>query len=414
MPEYNIELISIGDEILLGHTIDSNANYIQNELVKIGHQLRWHTTIGDNSTDMFEVFDRACNRSQAIIVTGGLGLTHDDITRPVLTDFFRDKLEVRDDLRQTIYERFASRGMAPPPGSDTMSEFPTRAMSISNEHGSAPGIHFQEKGINLFALPGVPTEMADMVTNYVIKCIQEKGQSVYRYHLFRTSGIGESRLSDMIGDSDLYFPIKMAFLPSIDHGVSVRLSHRGSDAVSVESKLDEKVKLVRNIIKKYVYSEDERNLEEIILDQLRAINQKLAIAESCTGGMICERFVSIPGSSKSFDRGFITYSDQAKSEQLGVSKDTLEHYGAVSKKTALEMAMGAMQNSEADIGLSITGIAGPDGGSEDKPVGLTYIGLCDKNSCYARNLHFANGRNTNRRLATMNALTLLWKHLKSD
>ena len=411
MPEYNIELISIGDEILLGHTVDSNANYIQRRLVKIGHQLRWHTTIGDNSTDMLEAFDRACSRSQAVIVTGGLGPTHDDITRPVLAEFFGDKLEFREELHQVIYERFTSRGMEPPPGSDIMTEFPTKATPIHNEGGSAPGIHFHENGVDLFAVPGVPFEMEGMVSTYIINFIKEKRQGVYRYHLFRTCGIGESRLSDKIGDSSIYLPINMAFLPSIDHGVTLRLSHSGVEDIAVENTLRDKVQIVRKIINKYIYAEGEHNLEEIILDQIQANNQKLAVAESCTGGMICKRFVSIPGSSKGFERGFITYSDRSKSEQLGVNKDTIEKHGAVSKETAMEMARGAMQNSGANIGLSVTGIAGPGGGSDEKPVGLTYIGLCERESCYARRFHFSSDRDTNRKLATMNALTLLWRHI---
>ncbi len=411
MPEIKIELISVGDEILLGHTVDSNANWIERQLVNIGHQLRYHSTVGDNQSDMLEAFELACDRSQVIIVMGGLGPTHDDITRPVLAKFFDDTLEIQPAIKKVIDERYTERDITPPPGLDIMTQFPTKAVPILNDQGSAPGIHFSERGIDLFAVPGVPSEMKEMISTYILKLIREKGSGTYRYHLFRAAGIGESYLSEKIGDCHNYLPVKMAFLPSIDNGVTLRLSHSGTNPDKVETVLTNKVSRVRKKIKKYVYTEDERTLEEILYAQLHEKNLRLAVAESCTGGMICDRIVSVAGSSKIFDWGFITYSDRAKIEQLNVSEETLKSCGAVSEETAIEMARGVMEIAGTDIGLSVTGISGPTGGTLEKPLGLTYVGLCDRNSSQARKFNFIGDRNTNSRRAALAALTFLWKHI---
>ena len=412
MAEYNIELISIGDEILLGHTVDSNANWIERQLVNAGFHLRWHSTVGDNEDDMIAAFQLACQRSQVVIVTGGLGPTHDDITRPVLAKFFNDKLETRADLLQIIFQRFEGRGIKPQPGFDVMCEFPTHAEPILNQHGSAPGIHFQEKAVNLFALPGVPEEMKEMISSYVLKVIAEKGQGAFRYHIFRTCGKGESHLSQNIGDSSHYLPVKLAYLPSIDNGVTIRLSHTGAEAGAVERELTEKTDIVRQIIKGYIYAEDDVSLPETICQRMVALKLTLAVAESCTGGMICDRLVEVAGSSAYFDRGFITYSNRAKVDQLGLSREFIDQHGAVSEEAALAMAKGAMEKAGTDIGLSVTGIAGPTGETPDKPIGLTYIALCDQNTSIARRFLFRGSRTDNRRRATLSALTMLWKKIK--
>jgi len=412
MSELQIELISVGDEILLGHTLDTNSNWIANRLSENGFRLRWHSTVGDNASDMRHQLKRAWNRADVVIVTGGLGPTHDDITRPVLTSFFDDELVTRQDLVQRIEERFTHRGLKPPFGYDSMAEFPTRADPILNQHGSAPGIHFHEEGKNLFALPGVPVEMKEMISNFVLPKLERQRKGVYRYHIFRTTGIGESNLNEMIGDPLKLEPVKLAYLPSLDHGVTVRLSLTGNDADSVDAELNKRFDKVRLVICDYIYTEDKRSLPEVLLEMMRKRNLKLTVAESCTGGMICNRLVSITGSSDVFERGFITYWNEAKIDLLGVDPAIIDRYGAVSEETATAMAEGARERACVDLALSVTGVAGPTGGTTEKPVGLVFIGLADSKETIVEHHRFNGNRETNRRRSTQAALTLLWKRLK--
>ncbi len=412
MNEHKIELIAIGDEILIGHTLDINSNWIANQLSDNGFRLRWLSTVGDNASDLRHQIRRAWERADTVILTGGLGPTHDDITRPVVTRFFDDQLVIREDLKQMITDRFAERRMTPPPGYNVMAEFPRQAEPILNQHGSAPGIHYAKSGKNLFALPGVPIEMRGMVENYVLPLLNNNRLEVHRHHIFRTTGIGESHLSQLIGDPAEFDRVGLAYLPSIDHGVTIRLSIFGDDDSKVENILKSAAVKVRERIAKYIYTEDSRSLAEIIIDKLRSKNQRLAIAESCTGGMICSRIVSVSGSSDVFERGFITYSNEAKSGLLGIDPTIIEINGAVSSETAAAMAIGARQQASVDYGLSVTGIAGPTGGTEEKPVGLVFIGLCTPVRMITEQHIFSGNRDSNRRRSTQAALTLLWKNLQ--
>ncbi len=414
MKELQIELIAVGDEILIGHTLDTNSNWIASLLSESGLRLRWHSTVSDDASDIRHLIRHAWNRADAVIVTGGLGPTPDDITRPVIAQFFDDELIERQDLKELIAKRFAERGFDPPFAYDIMAQFPSRATPILNQQGSAPGIHYSENGKNLFAMPGVPSEMMEMMNNYVLPALQKETKSVYQFHLFRTAGIWESQLFEIIGESEALSPVGLAYLPSIDHGVTLRLSLAGKDASSVEKALTEKVDLIREKIKDFIFCEDKRTLEEVILQILERRGEKLALAESCTGGLIGAQLVGIPGSSAVFDRGFITYSNESKIEQLGVSPATIQTHGAVSQQTAMEMAAGARRVSGADHAISVTGVAGPTGGSETKPVGLIYIGYDGLKGNFAYPFKFSGNRNANRRRATHAALTLLWNQIKDD
>ena len=411
MAELKIELITIGDEILIGHTVDSNSNWIANKLSEQGFRLRWHSTVGDNASDLRHQIRRAWNRADIVILTGGLGPTHDDITRPVVNQFFDDELVVRPDLKKMISDRFEARGLKAPPGYECMAEFPSRADPVLNDHGSAPGIHYQQDQKDLFALPGVPIEMRGMIEGRVIPHLISRRQGFYLYHIFRTTGIGESHLSRLIGDASIYKPVSIAYLPSIDHGVTIRLSLNGSDEAAANKQIEEASELVREQICEHIYIEDSRSLEEIIIDRLRQQGLKMAIAESCTGGMICDRLVSVPGSSDVFERGFITYSNDAKIELLGVDRSTIESEGAVSEQTASEMAEGARHRAGVDIALSVTGIAGPTGGAPEKPVGLVYIGYSDDKQTIIKRYQFSGNRDSNRRRSSQAALSLLWEQI---
>ncbi len=408
----NIELITIGDEILLGHTVDSNANWIARRLTDHGLRLRWHDTIGDNESDIKHTLNRAWNRADVVLVTGGLGPTHDDITCAVIARFFSDDLIERVDIKQQIIDRFAIRGVAPPLGFDRMAMFPANAKPLINKHGSAPGIYYDIDGRCLFAMPGVPTEMKGLFNEFVLPHITSLKKEIFKSTILRTSGIGESNLEVLIGDPAELSPVTLAYLPSIDYGVTLRLSCSGIDENQVQRHLDQAEAYVTKRVKKYIFTVGEKSFEEVILDMMRQRNLTLAVAESCTGGMVCDRLVAVPGSSDVLDRGFITYSNKAKMEQLGVDESILNDHGAVSESTARAMAEGARTSAGVGIGISVTGIAGPTGGSEDKPVGLVFVGIADKNGTDVKRYIFSGDRNSNRRRTANAVLTLLWNRLK--
>ena len=412
MSELKIELIAIGDEILIGHTLDTNSNWIATRLVEQGFPLRWISVIGDNASDLRHQLKRAWNRADLVLLTGGLGPTHDDITRPVITSFFEDKLETRDDITKTIQARFAARDSGPPPGYEILAEFPSRARVIPNNHGSAPGIHYSLDERDLIAMPGVPVEMRGMMDGYVLPLLEKRRDELYRFMIIRTAGIGESNLSHLIGDAEQFEPVKLAYLPSIDHGVTLRIYMSGRDETQIQDLLVQTEKTIHERAGDYIYATGKTDFEQVIMGMLESAGMKLALAESCTGGMIADRIVGIPGSSKVFDRGFVTYSNQAKIEMLGVNELILEKHGAVSAETAVAMAEGALKNSNADIAVSVTGIAGPTGDTADKPIGLTYIAVADERGNEVKHYQFIGDRDSNRRRSAFTALLLLWNRLK--
>lgn len=409
-----IELITIGDEILLGQTIDTNAHWIARRLADNGLRLRWHSTIGDNESDIRHMLRHAWNRADVLLVTGGLGPTHDDITCGIIAKFFDDDLVERLDIKQLIVDRFTARNVTPPPGFDKMALFPSRAEPMINKHGSAPGIHYDSEGKHLFAMPGVPVEMKGLFDDYVLPKLIVNRIGTSESVILKTTGIGESHLSQLIGDADALSPVTLAYLPSINQGVTLRLSCGGSDADAVRDHLKAAQSFVTKRIDPYLYAVGDRSLEEVILDTMRQRHLSLAVAESCTGGIVCDRLVSVPGSSDVFNRGYVSYSHDAKIEQLGVTVQLLKAHGAVSEQVARAMAEGARVKASVDIAVSVTGIAGPTGSTADKPVGLVYIGIADENGSEVKRHIFSGNRDTNRRRSAGAVLNLLWKRLKIE
>ncbi len=412
MKELQIELIAVGDEILIGHTLDTNSHWIANLLSEAGLRIRWMSAVGDDANDMRHLLRHAWNRADVVLITGGLGPTPDDITRPTLARFFDDELIERLDLRALIHDRFEARGLPLPYGCEIMAQFPSRAQPILNREGSAPGIHYSEEGRELFSMPGVPSEMREMMTEYVLPRLRQRAQGVYCFHLLKTIGIWESQLYQIIGETEALAPVQLAYLPSIDHGVTLRLSLAGTDEAAVKDELNRKVNLLRHKIAPHVFCEDTRSIDEVLLQMLRERGERLAAAESCTGGLLCHRLVSIPGSSDVLDRGFVTYSNQSKIDLLGVRAETLARWGAVSEETAAEMAEGARRAAGVEHALSVTGIAGPSGGTAEKPVGLVYVGYSGPGGAVVESRRFSGSRDANRRRSAAAALTLLWRQIK--
>ena len=412
--EKSVEIITVGDEILTGQVVNTNAAYIGERLTAAGIPVEWMTVVRDQRQPLLDAFATAAARAKVILVTGGLGPTPDDVTKPCLVEFFNDKLVLREDLLKKVEKWFIDRGLKLPEVSRGQAEFPASASEIPNPNGTATGIHYSRDGREWFALPGVPYEMQAMIEDYVLPRLLKiglGGQVVIR--ILRTSGIGESFLLErMTRFNEAASLVDVAFLPRY-FGVDVKLSSRGAEPTEVEWRLKEAEKLLLPDIEEYLYGYDSETLPQVVGGLLREKVFRVAVAESCTGGLIAKLITDVPGSSDYFDRGAVTYSNQAKTELLGVPTSMIEDSGAVSASVAESMARGLLERSNADVTVSVTGIAGPTGGTPQKPVGLVYIAIADRSACQAHELRFIGDRDTIRKRTAAAALKLLYDRVKN-
>lgn len=406
-------IICVGDEILLGQITNTNASYIARRLAETGITTQRIVTVADHRGDILEALKTASERCGIIIVTGGLGPTKDDITRPAVAEFYEARLEMRRDLLEIMEQRFASRGIEMPKSAKIQAEFPQGAEPIENRHGTAPGIFFQKDNLLLFAIPGVPLEMEGMLEGFIIPKLVESGRGKQPFfRVIRTSGMGESSLSEIIGHWP-FDDIRLAYLPKY-YGVDLRITLHSSSELNAAEALNEAKRFLYSKIGEYVYGEGEEELTAVIGSILRQNKWKLTTAESCTGGMLSAMIVDEPGASDYFERGFITYSNEAKIGLLKVPAELLKEYGAVSPQTAEAMARGAAKASDADFALAVTGIAGPSGGTTQKPVGLTYIAAAYPGGTEVKEFRFQGDRNMNRKRSARAALNLLLSILKKS
>ncbi len=375
----NTSIISIGDEILIGQILNSNSKWLAEQLTNRGCKINKITSISDARQDIISELDDLLPKSDIIIITGGLGPTHDDITKDVLCEYFKDSFVENKVWTEHLVKLFQKRGLELSDRNKPQAFIPSRSELLWNKLGTAPGMLFKENGKYIFSLPGVPQEMVcimeDVAFDIIDKFNNEHSSDLIIYKNIQTSGIGESYLADLIkiipeilGNSSL------AFLPSY-RGVKLRIGAYGINKSSAEKELSRLDEYITRNIKDYIISNDERNYAEIVAEIL--INKKLTIsaAESCTAGMLSSALTDIAGSSKFFTGGIVTYSNEAKINNLKVSADTIEKYGAVSKETAIEMSRNIRQQMNTDFAISITGIAGPDGGTTDKPVGTVWVSI---------------------------------------
>ncbi len=409
-----VSIISIGDEILIGQTINTNAAYIGEKLTSIGFEVVRNFTVGDVKDDILQVLSDAEKISDFIFITGGLGPTHDDITRTCIIQYFNTKLTFHEETFERIKKLFERRNIPMPEINRDQAMVPEIARIIPNDFGTAPGYDIRKNGKRFFIMPGVPHEMKGMMENTILpelkSFIQSKG-IYYNQKILYTTGIPESALYTKLQDlKPLFEDVKVAFLPS-QFGVKIRLSVRSNDENLNLQKIKSLEKKIFERVGEYVYSDEELTLEEIIGKILTEKKLKIAIAESCTGGMICNRITNVAGSSNYFERGVVSYSNESKIQILGVSPDTIKKFGAVSEQTAIEMARGVRKISNAHIGISTTGIMGPTGATETKPVGLVFIGYSDENLEFAKQFNFADNRIRNKERTSQAALELLWRML---
>lgn len=410
----NAHIISIGDELLNGQTVNTNAAFIAKKLDEIEIKVSAISTIGDDEEQIKEVFQKALNENDFVLVTGGLGPTHDDITRKCIVDFFDTKLVKSDKVLKDIESLFASRGREVTPSNINQAFVPEIAQVIHNSKGTAPGTWITKENKHFISMPGVPFEMKEMVSEFIIPKIKdlsgfEEKKSFVKNLL--TTGIPESYLYERLGNiSEILKSSKLAFLPN-QFGVKMRITVNDESLESSQNHLFEIEQVIRSKVGRYIYGTDDDKLEDVVARLLVDRDKTLAVAESCTGGLISSRLTDISGSSQYFERGLVTYSNGAKVELLKVDEDFIQDYGAVSLEVARQMAEGVRAVSGTDIGLAVTGIMGPTGASPMKPVGLVYVGICDETMVTAREFKFGDDRRLNKDKTSQAALEMLRRNL---
>lgn len=412
----NTKVISIGDEILIGQIVNTNSAFINEKLNCLGIKVKKVVTIGDNRQDLLDELNDSLNNDYQInIITGGLGPTHDDITKPILVEFFNDELILDEKVLEKVKSIFAKRNVVMPETNIGQAMIPSKSKVIWNEYGTAPGILMEKDNKIFIALPGVPFEMKAMIENSVIPLIKAKflrnPEFYHKSKTLLTAGIGESFLFEQIGSIDeLLKGQKMAFLPS-PLGVRLRIEVIGKTEFEADSELQRIEKTLFEKIGDYIYGQNDDLLEELVGKLLVEKNLTIAAAESCTGGIISGRITDVPGSSHYFKGSIISYANEVKENILSIDSDLLREKGAVSSEVAVEMAKCVRKLLKTDIGISATGIAGPTGGTETKPVGLVYIAISLGDKTYSKELFLGDNRHRNRIRAAQAALEMLRKEL---
>lgn len=406
-------VITIGDEILIGQTINTNAAFIGEKLTNLQIQITASSVVPDNEEIILKEFKRAFGANDIVLVTGGLGPTHDDVTRKCVVEFFNTELIENDEVLNDITRFFEARGRILTNTNRGQALVPKVATPIRNNRGTAPGYWIEEKKKIFVCMPGVPYEMKNMMESFVLPKLKERHErkSFIVINNLLSTGIPESMLFDRLGDmNELLQGAKMAFLPS-QFGVKMRITVECTAEDEACNKLDEIEQKIRAKVGRYIYGKNDDTLESVVAKLLIDRGLKLAVAESCTGGLINNRLTNISGSSQFLERGIVAYSNAAKVELLHVSENTIQKYGAVSLEVARQLAEGVKAISGSDIGLSATGIIGPTGGTENKQIGLVYIGICDSNICTAKEFKFGDDRLLNKDRTSQAALDMLRKNL---
>ena len=407
-------LISIGDELLIGQTINTNVAYIGSALSDINIEVIESSVVGDNMEAILHELDKASSMADLIVITGGLGPTHDDITRSAIVKYFKTELVQSKEVLEDIQQFFSKRGRTVTELNASQALVPKIAIPIRNKRGTAPGMWIEKNKKIYVVMPGVPYEMKGMMEDFVIPRLSEmtKGNgNVIKKLILQTTGIPESTLFERLGNLDeLLQGAKMAFLPN-QYGVKLRITVTDSNDKDAANRLNEIEQKIRTKVGRYIFARGEETLEEVIAKILSERGLTLSVAESCTGGEICTRLTNVSGSSKYFERGIVPYSNAAKVELLKVNEDTIAQVGAVSPEVAMQMAEGVRAVSGTDIGISTTGILGPTGATTNKPVGLVYIGYCDEKVCTAKKFLFGDDRILNKQRATQAALEMLRRQL---
>lgn len=366
-----VEIITIGTEILIGSIINTNSNYLSKELANLGLETHYHTTVNDDRIKIKEVINIALSRADIIITTGGLGPTDDDLTKEVVAEALGVRLEKDTDAEFNLVNRFKSTNSKMTKNNLKQTFKPAGSKLILNDRGTAPGIYMENDNSKIIMLPGPPREMNYMFEKYVIDLL--KGDYNIVTKSINSFGIGESSLEEELKTLDIYEEgFEIATFAQLGT-CEIKIIGKGFDIEKINSKIEEKTKIIEEKLGEYIYGYDNKPLEEVLITNLKKKDYTISTCESCTGGLVASKLTKVAGASNVFDLGLITYSNKTKVEELKVSEDVLNSFGAVSKETAYEMAQGLYRKTKANVVLSITGIAGPGGSSDSKPVGLVHF-----------------------------------------
>lgn len=406
-----IEVVTIGHEILSGRTLDTNFAYLARALEAVSVQIAWHTTVGDAAEPIGAALRQALARADAVVMTGGLGPTPDDLTRKAVATVLGRPLQLDETVLAHIRERVKRLGRRMPASVETQALLPRGATAYPNPVGSAPGILIEEGGKPVFLLPGVPAEMEALAGEFVVPYLRARSERVVETFTLRTYGSFESALQEAIGTLPSHWHgATLAYLPSY-FGVDLRVTVAGDDAGEVRAVAGRAHGELKSAVAPVLYAEGAATMDEVVGALLLERKWRIATAESCTGGLMAKRLTDTPGSSRWFERGFVTYSNESKVQLLGVSAADLAKHGAVSAAVAEQMAEGARRAAGVEVGAGITGIAGPDGGSAEKPVGLVFLAVATPAGAASRRLQMPGSRATIRERSAQVALDLLRRRI---
>ncbi|SOE19897.1 competence/damage-inducible protein cinA [Spirosomataceae bacterium TFI 002] len=410
------EVVTIGDEILYGQITDTNSQWISAELDKIGIKTIRKSSIGDSKEEILAILNESSKRANIVLITGGLGPTKDDITKKTLAEFTNDTMVINEHALAFITDFFTKRGREMSEINKLQAAIPSKATYIHNAVGTAPGMWFEHNGTVFISMPGVPHEMKWLMSNSLLPKLQERfSKEKYVHKIIRTVGIGESFLAEKIEEWEDALPshIKLAYLPGKSQ-VKLRLTGIGLNEAELKTDIDKEIAKVLPLIENYVFSLTNENFEAAIGRMLLEHNSTLATAESCTGGNIAAMITSIPGSSAYFIGSVVSYANSAKVDVLGVEQEVLDTVGAVSEQTVIQMAEGAKKKFNTTYAIATSGIAGPGGGSEEKPVGTIWIACAGPNGTKAIKTMMLKDRLTNIEFGSVAALNMLRQSLIND
>lgn len=409
----NLDIISIGDELLIGQTLNTNAHWISKELNKVGFVIRQQTSISDEKQHIINTLDDALKNVEVVLITGGLGPTKDDLTMTVLNEYFGGTLIRNKKVYDHIEKLVLSRGFEMNQYNQKQALVPDNCKVVENANGTAPGLWFEKGNKVVVAMPGVPYEMRAMISNTIIPWLKRKYDLPEIVHqMIYTQGLAESSLAEILEDWENNLPstIKLAYLPSPGR-VKLRLSSVGADRYFIEDRIGKEVEKLQELIPAYIYSVDSEQLEEITGDLLKEKGATLSTAESCTGGYIAHLMTSISGSSVYFKGAIVAYANEIKENQLGVAPSVIKEYGAVSQQVVEKMALGVQEKMNTDYAVATSGVAGPTGGSEEKPVGTVWIAVATPSKVISEKYQFGKDRIVNIERTSVIALGMLRKEL---
>jgi nicotinamide-nucleotide amidase len=410
----NVEIMAVGTELLLGDIINTNAQFLAKELASLGVSVYRHTVVGDNEERIMLAFKEAFTRANIVITTGGLGPTKDDMTKEIAAKFFEKELVRHEESYRNIEQYFRNIGRELSDSNKKQADFPSDSIILKNNNGTAPGCIIEGNGKAIVLLPGPPKEMIPMFRESVIPYLKQFSDGVIASRVLRIYGIGEGHMAEKISDiiDSCTNPTVAPYAKETD--VTLRITAKAKDEKEALKLIEPVVQRIRDRLGIDVYGEDETTMEEVVGEML--VNRKLTIAtaESCTGGLLAGALINYAGISSVFMEGVITYSNEAKMKRLGVKRETLDKYGAVSEETAREMVEGLVERTNTNVGISVTGIAGPGGGTLEKPVGLVYIGLSINGRTYVKKCNLSGSREKIRQRTVNTALDWLRRELLSE